>query len=154
MIQRIAISRDPFAAADPAATLWPRRGIWPAKWIAPAGGEGPRFTMFFCRCRLEESCRIRFHLVADAVYRLWIDGAFAGRGPEQGDRCHTYFDSYSWEAAAGEHTLAVLVADYGDIGPYSRMGFRRDAAGGRNVCGTVEYGHCPVAGGGGSGVPF
>ncbi len=124
MIQRIAISRDPFAAADPAATLWPHRGIWPAKWIAPAGGEGPRFTMFFCRCRLEESCRIRFHLAADAVYRLWIDGAFAGRGPEQGDRCHTYFDSYSWEAAAGEHALAVLVADYGDIGPYSRMGFR------------------------------
>ncbi len=124
MIERVIIEGSPFAAADPAGVDWPRRGVWPAKWISPAAGEGPRFTLFACRCRFERPVETRLHLASDSVCRLWIDGVFAGSGPEQGDRNHTYFDTRLWKAAAGEHVIAVLVADSGGIGPFSQMGFR------------------------------
>ena len=124
MVRRILIPEQPFRERRPGAA-WPEWGVWPAKWIAPAEGEaaGMRATLFRCDIEMERQETVRLHLAADAVYRFWIDGVYVASGPEQGDRNHTFFDTFDWEAGAGAHRLTVLVTSFGGSGPFSRMEF-------------------------------
>ena len=124
MVRRILIPEQPFRERRPGAA-WPEWGVWPAKWIAPAEGEaaGMRATLFRCDIEMERQETVRLHLAADAVYRFWIDGVYMASGPEQGDRNHTFFDTFDWEAGAGAHWLTVLVTSFGGSGPFSRMEF-------------------------------
>lgn len=49
------------------------------------------------------------HISADQRYRLFLDGAALGAGPERGDLEHWRFESYEIELAAGEHVLVAQV---------------------------------------------
>ena len=55
-----------------------------------------RATLFRCDIEMERQETVRLHLAADAVYRFWIDGVYVASGPEQGDRNHTFFDTFDW----------------------------------------------------------
>ncbi len=124
MVKRILVDRFPFDR-DAAERKWGERGIWPAFWITLPGDQAqPRCTVFRNRFELGAPACLRFFIAADAVYRLMIDGEFAASGPEQGDAKHTFVDCFEWEASAGAHVFTVLVASFGESGPYSKMEFR------------------------------
>ncbi len=58
---------------------------------------------------------LHFHISADSRYLFFWDGVCLGRGPAHGDVRHQFFDTYQLSAAAGVHTLAVLVLDYSPV---------------------------------------
>jgi len=125
MMKRVLMDEMPFRGKDISSIPWMERGVWPARWISvPGSDDRPRATLFRCRCKFSMPGTIRLHIAADAVYRLWMDGELVGTGPEQGDQKQTFFDSFEWDHSAGLHTIAVLVASFGNVGPYSRMQFR------------------------------
>ena len=94
-----------------------------ARWIAPRGAVPDRAGCFLCRCRagFPHPVKLRHHLAADSVYRLYIDGKFAAEGAELGDRHIRFADSLEWEVSPGEHTLVALVPFFGPKGPWARM---------------------------------
>lgn len=98
-------------------------GSGTARWIAPAEASADRAECFLCRCRIIflRPETVRLHFAADSVYRLWIDGEFAAEGAELGDHRIRFVDSFTWNAAPGEHTLVAAVPFFGPKGAWARM---------------------------------
>ena len=92
--QPLAVSANPFWA----------RGDWPAKWLAGEAG-----VCLFRKRFAWAGGPLRLHVSADQRYRLFLDGAPLGQGPERGDFDHWRFESYALDLAAGEHLLVARV---------------------------------------------
>ncbi|MBA3685182.1 MAG: alpha-L-rhamnosidase, partial [Planctomycetes bacterium] len=123
---RTLIAKDPYLD-HPESSFWVR-AYWPASWIshvvAPTGE--PCVVAFRLRVTLDAPLRIRAHVSADERYRLFIDGAPVGRGPERGEQRHWYFETYDLDLAAGEHVIVGLTWSFGLSGPapFAQLGVR------------------------------
>ena len=116
MWKKLIINYQPFSEQD-CRKLWVHHGIWPAMWIAAAAEcENIPVSAFRCRVNMPEVEKLLLHLTADSQYRLYCDGELVASGSEKGDCQNYFFDSYSWDCSAGEHTLVALVFNGGDKG--------------------------------------
>lgn len=88
-------------------------------WIWFSGEESPRNFYLYCRKTftlrdVPATCLIR--MTADSLYRVFVNGAPAGRGPVRGDHENTFVDA--WDIAPllrkGRNVIAVLVHHYGE----------------------------------------
>src|SRR5688572_16273062 len=71
--------------------------VWTGQWIWTEGEAAPRnsYTYFRKSFNLErEPKEGKLHLTADSRYQLWVNGAFAGRGPVRSDRRYLYYDTW------------------------------------------------------------
>ena len=125
-ISRILVSEPSFFA--PNSPDWNRNGVWPAKWISHPGAASeaaaPVVAAYRCAFSLAQATRFRLHLSADERYDLFLDGEFAGRGPERGDVEHWFFESYDLDLPAGDHVLVARVWTLGEKAPYAQMHLR------------------------------
>ena len=153
MWKKLIINYWPFSEDD-SGKLWVYHGIWPAMWIAAAKEcESIPVSAFRCHFNMPGDERILLHLSADAQYRLYCDGQHVASGPERGDCQNYFFDTFSWDCSAGDHTLVALVFNGGDSGAFSRMGlncsFLLAAEGERNALlrtGAENWDACVVPG--------
>ncbi len=121
---RVFLLDDPFA--DPARDYWATRGDWRASWVdhpdRPLGA--PSVALYRLTFSLPEAAVARIHVTADNRYRLFLDGAPVGRGPERGDPRHWRFESYDLELTAGEHVLVAQSWWLGGGAPYAQTTVR------------------------------
>ena len=115
-VRRIVIEKDPFAGKDP---NWSRRAWWPARWIGLAA-ETPFVAGYRLRFEIEKATTVRLHVSADERYRLFLDGAHVGRGPDRGDVDHWNFETYEATLPPGRHLLAAQVWSMGVEAPYAQ----------------------------------
>jgi hypothetical protein len=125
---RVQVEGDPFAGL--LRDEWGER--WPAHWVWPAGCvETPCIAAVRLRFTVDEANAdrpMRLHLSADQRYELYIDGAFAGRGPERCAPLSWAFESYDLTLPAGQHVLVARVWDWGlerFLTPLAQMSVRR-----------------------------
>src|SRR5262249_40095547 len=92
---------------------------WRGKWIWTPGEPSPRNSYTYFRKTLDLASAptaARLHLTADSRYQLFVNGAFAGRGPARSDRRWLSYDT--WDVARqlrkGRNVIAVLVHHYGE----------------------------------------
>ncbi len=122
-MKKILIDYEPFGESN-RSPEWDRRGLWPASWISGAGNRDDLSVAYRNVFTLAESAVIRFHVTADTVYRLYVDGEFMATGPESGDAANWYYDTFELMLSPGEHRLAVLVLSFGELRPLAKMSVR------------------------------
>lgn len=122
-MKKILIDGEPFGGNDQ-RTIWTERGIWPASWISGAGDRNDLSVAYRNIIELDEPATVRFHITADAVYRLFIDGRFCGMGPESGDADNWFFDTWEVELSSGRHAVVALVLSYGELAPVAQISVR------------------------------
>jgi alpha-L-rhamnosidase len=99
---------------------------WRAEWIWHGEDPAPYHCFLYARRRFTLAARPRsalLHITATDRYRLFVNGAYLGRGPE---RCDPRFQSYDTHDLAarlvqGENCIAVQAYFYG-----CNTGFGRD----------------------------
>ena len=125
---RARIETNPFLTTPPndldAQPQW-HIGRWPSKWIGHPDLNDPPGVMVFRRTfELIDPAAIRVHLSADERYILYVDGERRGRGPERGDRCNWFFESYDLILDPGFHTVVMQVWALGRDAPLAQISVR------------------------------
>jgi alpha-L-rhamnosidase len=104
---------------------WTAR-LWDANWIAPQGNSS--VVVYFRKSFTlpEKPHRFIIHISADSRYRLFINGRYAGDGPQISDLRHYRFESLdiSTFLNAGKNTIAAEVWNLGEEAPVYQMGKR------------------------------
>ncbi len=100
--------------------------IWDANWIAPQGTSTPVVYFRKTFTLTEKPHRFIIHISADSRYRLFINGQYAGEGPQISDLRHYRFESLdiSELLIAGKNTIATEVWNFGEEAPVYQMGKR------------------------------
>ncbi|MFN4292561.1 MAG: alpha-L-rhamnosidase C-terminal domain-containing protein [Thermoflexales bacterium] len=118
--RRVFVADDPFLPLN-ADKPWRERGLWPASWITPAGAQPPFVAAFRRAFTLEHAAAIRIHVSADQRYRLYVDGAYVGQGPERGAPDLWFYESYELTLDAGAHMIVACVWHWGEHAPQAQM---------------------------------
>lgn len=114
---------DPPFSAQKRIPNWTFRGRWPANFLAcpiPGCSAG----VYRCRFALSSPQTLRLHAAGDNRYFLRLDGTLIANGPELGSLDHFRYESVEVELEAGEHILAALVFDFGEMGGLCRLSQR------------------------------
>ena len=63
------------------------------------------------------------HITADNIYRLYVNGVFAGSGPSRSDRYHWYYETYDLAPLLepGKNVIAVCVVNFGPRRAFSQF---------------------------------
>lgn len=127
-MKRVISDREPFV--DPSKFQpgwgWNQWGCWPAAWVDHPDRSltDPSVAVFRLKFTLPSATPLRLHVSADNRYRIFLDGADFGRGPERGDMMHWFFETYEGMVAEGEHTLSVMTWWLGEDAPFAQMSVR------------------------------
>lgn len=102
---------------------------WPARWIAPPGVPLSEYGVYLFRKTFSLPARPEkfvVHLSADNRYRLFVNGAPVGDGPQRGDVMRWHYDSVDLAPylRSGDNVLAVQVWNYGEERPYALLSLR------------------------------
>lgn len=97
----------------------PYNGRWSASWITHPEATSCEYAVVLFRNTFElpaDPEKFLIHITADNRYRLFVNGEFAGMGPQGSDIRHWRYESLDiapW-LRAGKNTLAVEVVNWGD----------------------------------------
>lgn len=103
-----------------------KTGIWQAEWIWHGKESAPYHHFLFLRKTFqiaEKSASATLRITATDRYRLFVNGAYLGRGPERCDPRWQSYDSYDLQdkLSDGKNCIAVQAYFYG-----CSTGFTRD----------------------------
>jgi alpha-L-rhamnosidase len=92
-------------------------------WIAPSRPKAPpEVTAYRLHFELPQAAVIRTHVTANERYLLFVDGQHVGHDPERGSDNAWFYETYDLDLKAGQHILAALVWQLGEIGPRAQIG--------------------------------
>ena len=91
---------------------------WQASWIWHPARAGMDNFYLYARKPLilrQPPHDAQLFITASSLYKLYINGAYVGRGPNPTDPCRYYYDARDVTAhlRAGENVLAVIAYNYG-----------------------------------------
>jgi alpha-L-rhamnosidase len=96
-----------------------------AKWISLPGEERPGYTYFLARREFELEPHARsalLHISADLLYRLYVNGEFAGDGPPRNTTVRMSYRTYEVMSLlkSGRNAIAVEVYNQKEGNPHLR----------------------------------
>lgn len=108
MIKRIQLDNDVMAGYGGKLNFF-RGGQWPAHWISRADESYHQAGASWYRLNVElvSPLRAQFHISGDERYELYVDGAFAGRGPTRGGQKHWRYETYELDLEKGRHVITA-----------------------------------------------
>src|SRR5882757_5215298 len=90
--------------------------LWDAHWIAPQANATAVVYFRKSFTLAEKPSRFIIHISGDSRYRLFINGQYAGEGPQISDLRHYRFESLDISdlLIAGKNTAAIQVWNLGE----------------------------------------